>query len=94
MVQERAQPAVLEALAETARALFPDGTQAFSIRKELTRLDVPVRVVFGADDHIIPAHHAGSLPGNVALHLFRNVGHMPHLEIRQALARVVREHVH
>ena len=88
----RAADAMVAAQAIVARALFPDGTQAFSVRDSLSRIDVPVRVVFGADDRIIPARHAWDLPGAVALHLFRGVGHMPHLEIRPALARIVAEH--
>jgi len=48
--------------------------------------------VFGADDRIIPARHAWDLPGAVALHLFRGVGHMPHLEIRPVVARIVADH--
>ena len=81
--------AVAAAQAAMAAALFPDGTQAFSIRGALERLAMPVRVVFGAADRIIPAHHARDLPGTVALHQFRNVGHMPHLEARAALARIL-----
>lgn len=88
----RAADAVVAAQTAVARALFPDGTQAFSVRDSLTRIGVPVRVVFGADDRIIPARHAWDLPGEVALHLFRGVGHMPHLEIRLALARIVADH--
>lgn len=88
----RAADTVVAAQTAVARALFPDGTQAFSVRDSLSRIGVPVRVVFGADDRIIPARHAWDLPGEVALHLFRGVGHMPHLEIRPALARIVAEH--
>jgi pimeloyl-ACP methyl ester carboxylesterase len=89
----RADEAVVAAQAQMARALFPDGTQAFSIRESLARIGVPVRVVFGADDRIIPARHAFDLPGGVALHLFRGVGHMPHLEVRPALARILGDHL-
>jgi len=88
----RAADTVVAAQTAVARALFPDGTQAFSVRDSLSRIGVPVRVVFGADDRIIPARHAWDLPGAVALHLFRGVGHMPHLEIRPALARIVADH--
>ncbi|PWT90233.1 MAG: hypothetical protein C5B56_05785 [Proteobacteria bacterium] len=85
----RANEAIVAAQAQIARTLFPDGTQAFSIRDSLARLDVPVRVVFGSDDRIIPARHVQDLSGSVALHLFRGVGHMPHLEVRPALARIL-----
>jgi pyruvate dehydrogenase E2 component (dihydrolipoamide acetyltransferase) len=75
-------------------ALFPDGTQAFSIRDVFAHLSVPVKIVVGAADRIIPAAHARGLPGTVAVHVFGAVGHMPHLEARapvgQLLAEIVR----
>ena len=79
------------AQAALAAALFPDGTQAFGIRDTLAHLAMPVRVVVGGADRIIPAHHARGLPGPVALHVFAEAGHMPQLEIRPALARILAE---
>lgn len=83
--------ATVAAQADVARTFFPDGTQAFSVRDTLARLAMPVRVVFGTDDRIVPWRHALEL-GSVAVHLFRNVGHMPHLEIRSELARILADH--
>lgn len=68
-----------------AEAVFPDDTQAFSIRSDLARLAVPTRVVFGTADAIIPARHVQGLPGHIALHLLPGVGHMPHLEARETV---------
>ena len=76
---------------DVARAFFPDGTQAYSVRDALARLAMPVRVVVGVEDRIIPWRHALDL-GAVALHVFRGVGHMPQLEIRAALARIMADH--
>lgn len=74
-----------------AAALFPDSTQSFSIRRELERLSIPAKVIFGTEDRIIPAHHARGLPGTVAVHLFSNVGHMPHIEARRGVLQLLRE---
>jgi pyruvate dehydrogenase E2 component (dihydrolipoamide acetyltransferase) len=74
-----------------AEAVFPDDTQSFSIRPDLARLAIPTRIVFGAADRIIPARHATGLPGAVALHLFPGVGHMPHIEDKEAIARIAAE---
>jgi len=84
---------VVRAQADLAQALFPDGTQAFSIRAALERLDIPVRVVFGTDDRIIPAHHAAGLPGLVAVHALRGIGHMPYVENRPLVARILSHHL-
>ena len=40
---------------------------------------VPVTVVWGRADRIIPAEHAGSVPG-AASHVIDGAGHMAHME--------------
>lgn len=81
------------AQASLAEALFPDATQVFSIRAALSRVSVPTRILSGLADRIIPARHAFGLPGTIGLHLFPEVGHMPQLEIRDAVVRLLGEHV-
>lgn len=75
----------------TADRFFADGTQTFDIRPSLGTLAIPVRVIFGAADRIIPAAHAGRLPGEVAVHVFANTGHMPQLEQREKVIRILGE---
>ena len=75
--------------ARIASALFPDGVQAFDARSALAAYTGPARVIFGVDDRIIPAHHARGLSGAIGVHLFANVGHMPHFEARAAVADVI-----
>jgi pyruvate dehydrogenase E2 component (dihydrolipoamide acetyltransferase) len=89
----RADDAVAGAQEALARALFPDGTQAISIRAALERLDIPFRVVFGTEDRIIPPHHALGLPDLAAVHRLRGVGHMPQVENRPLLARILSHHL-
>jgi pimeloyl-ACP methyl ester carboxylesterase len=90
-LRQRADLGLDVAQQRIAAALFPDGAQAFSIRPHLDGLSVPTKVVFGLDDRIIPARHAKGLPGAVAVHLFAGVGHMPHIEARAAVARLIEE---
>ena len=71
-----------------AETVFPDGTQAFSIRADLARLTVPTRIVTGGADRIIPAAQTIGLPGLIALHHFQSVGHMPQFEVREAVAAI------
>lgn len=89
----RADDTLVAAQQRLAGRLFPDGTQAFSTRAALEKIAVPVTVVFGGEDRIIPAAHARRLPGMVALHLFPGVGHMPQLEIRDAVWRLLVRHL-
>lgn len=89
----RAQPGVAEAQAQIARQVFPDGKQAFSVRAALAGLAAPTRIVFGADDGIIPARHLLGLPDTIAQHVLPGVGHMPQAEARDAVARLLIEHL-
>jgi pimeloyl-ACP methyl ester carboxylesterase len=91
--QTRAEAGVMAGQSQVAQALFPNGTQAFSVRKAVAALHCPVRIVFGAEDRIIPADHAAGLPGPIAVHRFPGIGHMPHIEARDAVARLLREHL-
>ena len=74
-----------------ADRFFADGTQTFDIRPHLGNLAIPVRVIFGAADRVIPAVHAGGLPGEVAVHVFPGTGHMPQLEQREKITRILGE---
>jgi pyruvate dehydrogenase E2 component (dihydrolipoamide acetyltransferase) len=87
----RADGRLCEAQTRLAPRLFADGKQLFSVRDLLFPLAIPIKMISGAADRVIPHGHAAGLPGSVAIHLFENIGHMPHLEDRAAIARLLRE---
>ncbi|MEY4755274.1 MAG: hypothetical protein RJA34_172 [Pseudomonadota bacterium] len=84
-------PQKREGLRSMAQALMPDGTQATSKRGELDGLSVPTKVIWGADDRIIPMKHAQGLPGRVALHVLKNVGHLSYIEAGDVVATLLIE---
>jgi len=92
--QSRAQGHVAVTQKKISNCVFPDGTQTASILAVLERLSMPVRVVFGTQDKIIPIHHTLALPGSVAVHRLANVGHMPHIEAKDMLVRLINQHIH
>jgi len=85
-----------EALHTLAGALLDGDAQRGDSAALVTALAgaVPVTVIWGSADRIIPAAQAGSVPGAVR-HLVDGAGHMPHMErpgevqaaIEQAIAR-------
>ncbi|MBT1156732.1 acetoin dehydrogenase dihydrolipoyllysine-residue acetyltransferase subunit [Aminobacter anthyllidis] len=79
------------AQADIADRFFADGTQTFDIRSLITGLRIPVRVIVGANDRIIPASQSQGLPGEVALHTFAATGHMPHVERREQVLKILLE---
>lgn len=77
--------------AEISDRFFADGTQTYDIRGLLAALRIPVRVIVGANDRIIPASQSQGLPGEVALHVFAATGHMPQVERREQVLKILLE---
>ncbi|RFU49390.1 acetoin dehydrogenase dihydrolipoyllysine-residue acetyltransferase subunit [Paraburkholderia sp. DHOC27] len=92
-VQQLEPAEVRERLAAVAGRFFPDGTQALDLRHLLHDLTMPVRVVWGQQDRILPVRHTEGLPGHVAVHRFDGVGHLPYLEAQAEVARVVVQNI-
>jgi pimeloyl-ACP methyl ester carboxylesterase len=84
---------VRERLATVADTFFPDGTQSLDLRHLFGTLTVPVRVVWGQQDRILPIRHTEGLPGRVGVHRFAGVGHLPHVEAQAEVARIVAQNI-
>ena len=54
---------------------------------------LPVQVIWGALDQIIPASHAVGLPENVKTHVLPGAGHMPHMERAADVNRILLEFI-
>ncbi|ABS16817.1 MULTISPECIES: acetoin dehydrogenase dihydrolipoyllysine-residue acetyltransferase subunit [Brucella/Ochrobactrum group] len=70
---------------------FADGTQTFEVRSSIASLAMPVRLIFGAEDRVIPVAQAHGLPGKVGVHIFAGCGHMPQIEERAAVLQILKE---
>lgn len=73
-------------LAALANALVAEGRQQIDIVADLEALPMPVRVVWGLEDRIIPWTQVARLPAHVAVHLVAGAGHMPHWDAPQRVA--------
>lgn len=71
--------------------LFSNGAQYVSVRDLLPGLSMPVKIVAGTEDRVVPARHFIGLPGRIALHLFPRTGHLPQIEQKGDVARLLRE---
>ncbi len=89
VARDREDGRLAAAQTRLAAAIFGGGAQGFSIRAALTGLGCPVRIVFGLEDKVIPWRHTLGLPGMIGLHLFQQTGHMPQLEQREAVGRIL-----
>ncbi|MEO1104670.1 MAG: alpha/beta fold hydrolase [Pseudomonadota bacterium] len=89
----RADDALVEAQARLAEAIFPGGTQRFSVRDAVERFAGPVRAIVGLDDAIVDPPAPGALPAHVAVHHIPNAGHVPMLETPALVGRLIAESV-
>jgi pimeloyl-ACP methyl ester carboxylesterase len=89
----RAEPARSDALIAIAEAILDGEAQRTVDVAGLGALAVPVKVIWGREDRVLPVTQASSLPGSIAVHLFDGIGHMPHLETPAAVARLVAEQI-
>ncbi len=68
------------ALRLIAEANFGDALQHTILKDELAAALMPVAVIVGEQDRIIPPHHADGLPKNIPVTRVEGAGHLPHME--------------
>ena len=78
-----------EALRKIADKLFPDGRQADV--PDLSGVEVPMLVVWGAEDKIVPVAHAQNAPDNARVEVLDDTGHMPQMEAAGQTNRLIGE---
>lgn len=91
VLRQRERSGTRAAQARLLEALFPDGTQGMRLGAALDAVRVPAKVLWGTRDAVIPCAHASAVPGTVALHLLRDIGHVPQLECPEIVARLIGE---
>jgi pimeloyl-ACP methyl ester carboxylesterase len=85
----RSDPALRACQADMAETLFPDGVQPFDLRPALSRIEAPTTLIWGRSDHILPWRQALAAPGDFALHLLPDAGHVPQIECPDRVARIL-----
>ena len=68
------------ALNKVAGATFAGGQQALRLNDRLGELEVPVQVVWGCEDRIVPAAHGKGLPAGIKVTVLDHAGHLVHME--------------
>jgi pimeloyl-ACP methyl ester carboxylesterase len=91
--RERSQEGATAALETIVETFFEGGSQRVLPRADLQRLSMPTKVIWGAQDRVLPTRQAHRLPGHIAVHIFEGVGHMLPYEIPDAVARLIVENV-
>ena len=78
-----------EALRTLADGLFPNGKQADV--PDLSDVQVPMLVVWGREDRILPFSHSGNVPEHARVEVLDSTGHMPQMESAGQVNRLIGE---
>jgi pyruvate dehydrogenase E2 component (dihydrolipoamide acetyltransferase) len=84
---------VAELLDALQGALFPGGRQADTPGLRLADRDVPLLVVWGAQDRVIPVAHARNAPPRATVHVLEGAGHMAMMEKASEVNALLKRHV-
>jgi len=78
------------ALATIAKEWFSGGRQHAGLGDAVAALKLPVQIVWGREDRIIPVAHAEALSSRLAVHILEQTGHLPHMEKAGEVNRLIK----
>jgi pyruvate dehydrogenase E2 component (dihydrolipoamide acetyltransferase) len=84
---------VAAALAAIAEAWFKGGRQSFDLREQIAALEMPVQIIWGAQDRVIPVAHAKAFIERKPVHILEQAGHLPHMEKAGEVNRLVKRFI-
>jgi pyruvate dehydrogenase E2 component (dihydrolipoamide acetyltransferase) len=84
---------VTAALAKIAEAWFAGGRQALDLTARIVELTMPVQLIWGREDRIIPVTHANSLASYLPVRILDTTGHLPHMEKAGEVSRQIEQFI-
>ncbi len=93
MVEMRKLEGQRAKLIEISHHLHRDGKQGVIPRDRLAALRMPVKVLWGTQDRVLPTRQAHRLPPMFAGHIFEDTGHMLPAEIPLAVIALTRQNI-
>src|SRR6516225_6527392 len=80
---------VSAALAKIAEAWFAGGRQSLDLTGRIAALTMPVQLVWGRNDRIIPVAHAEAVANHLPVRILDAAGHLPHMEKAGEVVRLI-----
>jgi pyruvate dehydrogenase E2 component (dihydrolipoamide acetyltransferase) len=80
-----------DALQTVAGKLIVEGRQALVLRDHIVEVSVPVMVIWGAEDRIIPASQAEGFGDAARVAIIEDAGHMVQMEAASEVNRLIEE---
>lgn len=90
LIASREAPGHRRKLEEMAEGLARDGRQGMLPAEKLQALAMPVSVVWGGLDNVLPARQAEQLPSHYSVRLFPDLGHMLPQEAPDEMLDIIR----
>jgi pyruvate dehydrogenase E2 component (dihydrolipoamide acetyltransferase) len=84
---------VAAALATIAEAWFRGGRQSIDLTGALASLQLPVQIIWGREDRIIPVTHAEALAARLPVNILDAAGHLPHMEKAGEVNRLLKRQI-
>jgi pyruvate dehydrogenase E2 component (dihydrolipoamide acetyltransferase) len=84
---------VTAALAKIAEAWFGGGRQSLDLAARVMMLSLPVQLIWGREDRVIPSAHAEALSARLPVHILDAAGHLPHMEKAGEVNRLIEQFV-
>lgn len=88
---QRSVPGAADALKAVSELILDGDRQGVLPTDKLGELPMPVKVVWGTQDKMLPTRQCHKLPGPIACHVYDGVGHMLQLEIPEEVIRLILE---
>jgi pyruvate dehydrogenase E2 component (dihydrolipoamide acetyltransferase) len=82
-----------EALRALSAALFQGGKQQEVLSSAAQAVTVPIGVIWGEEDRIIPAAHAQALGNATSVKVLAGAGHMVQMEAANAVNSLLKQHI-
>lgn len=89
----RSLPGQTDRLVKIAKGMIRDGKQGMIPKEQLATIEVPVKVLWGMQDRVLPTRQCHRLPPLFAIHVFEETGHMLPEEIPDEIVTLTRQNI-
>lgn len=83
---------VTDVLTALAASQFSEGRQLTHVADVLSGMDIPIQVIWGAEDKVIPASHANAISG-ASVEVIDGAGHMVQMEEASTVNVLIKGHI-
>jgi pyruvate dehydrogenase E2 component (dihydrolipoamide acetyltransferase) len=77
------------ALTKIAEGWFAGGRQLLDLSDRIPALAMPVQLIWGREDRIVPVAHGEALASRFPVHILEQAGHLPHMEKAGEVNRLI-----